>query len=72
MLVITRKEGEDIDITTVSGERIMIRVIRVKGKHVRIGVLAKRQVLIGRYIGGVRTEEDTIALTELMEEESVR
>lgn len=44
MLVITRRPGEEI----VIDEKIIIKIVRVQGNQVRIGVTAPRDVKIKR------------------------
>lgn len=48
MLVLTRKVGEKIVITTESGERIEVLLTLIEGKKARIGVIADRTVTIWR------------------------
>ncbi|MFG0334826.1 MAG: carbon storage regulator [Maioricimonas sp. JB049] len=44
MLVLTRKEGEEIQI----GTDIRIRVLRIRGGQIRVGISAPREVRIIR------------------------
>jgi carbon storage regulator len=44
MLIITRKQGESITI----GENIKVTILDVKGKYVRVGVEAPRDVAVHR------------------------
>ncbi|MFG0296075.1 MAG: carbon storage regulator [Maioricimonas sp. JB045] len=44
MLVLTRKEGEEI----VIGKDIRIRVLRIRGGQIRVGIAAPRDVRIVR------------------------
>jgi carbon storage regulator len=44
MLVLTRKEGETIAI----GEEIEIRVLRIDGDQIRLGIVAPRQMTVLR------------------------
>ena len=42
MLVLGRKEGESLVITTPAGERVTIRICAIRGNTVRVGVTAPR------------------------------
>lgn len=44
MLILTRKCGENIKV----GENITISVIEIKGNHVRIGIVAPREISVYR------------------------
>lgn len=44
MLVLTRKEGETIAI----GDEIEIRVLRIDGDQIRLGIVAPRQMTVLR------------------------
>jgi carbon storage regulator len=44
MLVLTRKEGETIAI----GDEIEVRVLRIDGDQIRIGIVAPRQTTVLR------------------------
>lgn len=48
MLILTRRTGEEIDITVPGLPPIVITVLGVKGNQVRIGVLAPKNVTIDR------------------------
>ena len=48
MLLITRRTGEQLDITLEDGRRIEIVVTGVKGNQVRLGCTAARTILIDR------------------------
>lgn len=55
-LILTRKENEDILI----GENIRVRVFRVDGRSVKIGIEAPKEtvVLRGELVGKERRERD--------------
>lgn len=44
MLILTRKEGEGIMI----GDEIEVRVVRIKGGHVRLSIEAPREINVRR------------------------
>jgi len=44
MLVLSRKEGENIKI----GDNIVIRILDIKGKQIKIGVEAPTNILVLR------------------------
>jgi len=48
MLVLTRRIGGEIIITTADGQQITVAVLGVRGNQVRIGVNAPRDVAIDR------------------------
>lgn len=48
MLVLTRRKGEYLDITTAHGERISIVVTEIEQGRVRLGVIAARETLVLR------------------------
>jgi len=66
MLVLTRKTGEDFDIQTPDGEKIIVRVTRIKGKQVCIGVIARKEVKIDRS-NRIRTPEQNAILRDIIE-----
>lgn len=45
MLILTRKQGESITI----GDNIKITILDVKGKYVRVGVEAPRELAVHRH-----------------------
>ena len=47
MLVLTRKQGTGIVLKTKSGD-IFVKLVEVKGRQVRIGIEAGRDVLVLR------------------------
>lgn len=56
MLILTRKQGESITI----GNNIKVTVLDVKGKYVRVGVEAPRDLAVHRLeISPVEKEIDT-------------
>lgn len=56
MLILTRKQGESITI----GENIKVTILDVKGKYVRVGVEAPRDLAVHRQeISPVEKENDT-------------
>ena len=62
MLVLTRKEGESVFLTTQGGERIEVVVKLIRGKQVRLGFICGPSVLINReadYVGKAEAEEET-------------
>ena len=66
MLVLTRKAGQ----TVALGGEIEIRVVRVEGDEVRLGIIAPRQVAIvrGELLEDIRAETKSaagVALSEL-------
>ncbi len=44
MLVLSRREGEGI----VIGDNVVIRIVEIRGDHVRLGIEAPRSVVIHR------------------------
>lgn len=56
MLILTRKYGESIII----GEDIKITILDCKGKNVRIGVEAPRNVAVHRQDGGQVVQEKSL------------
>lgn len=48
MLILTRRSGEQIDITLEDGRRITIFQLGVQGGHVRYGIDAPRTVIVDR------------------------
>jgi carbon storage regulator len=56
MLILTRKQGESITI----GDDIKVTILDVKGKYVRVGVDAPRDLAVHRQeISPVEEENDT-------------
>jgi carbon storage regulator len=49
VLILTRKTGEEIDITLEDGRRITITQLGVKGNQVRYGVSAPKTVIVDRH-----------------------
>jgi len=62
MLVLTRKEGETIAI----GDEIEIRVLRIDGDQIRLGIVAPRQmtVLRGELLKEINQETTDAAATK--------
>jgi carbon storage regulator len=48
MLILTRRPGESVIITTPAGERIEVAVLGVKGNQVRLGTEAPAEVTVLR------------------------
>ena len=48
MLILTRRTGEQIDITLEDGRRITITQLGVKGNQVRYGIDAPRTITVDR------------------------
>jgi carbon storage regulator CsrA len=48
MLILTRRTGEEIDITLEDGRRITIALLGVMGNQCRYGISAPKTVLIDR------------------------
>lgn len=48
MLILTRREGEALVITTPSGEQIKVALIEKSGSQVRMGIIANRSVTVDR------------------------
>ena len=48
MLILTRRTGEDVDITLEDGRRITITLLGVKGNQVRYGINAPKTITIDR------------------------
>ncbi len=48
MLIITRRTGEQIDITLEDGRRITFVQIGVKGDQVRYGISAPKTIVVDR------------------------
>ncbi len=56
MLILTRKQGESITI----GDDIKVTILDVKGKYIRVGVDAPRDLAVHRQeISPVEEENDT-------------
>lgn len=56
MLILTRKQGESITI----GDDIKVTILDVKGKYVRVGIEAPRELAVHRQeISPVGKENDT-------------
>lgn len=49
MLILTRRIGEQIDITLEDGRRITITQLGVKGNQVRYGIDAAKTIIIDRH-----------------------
>lgn len=62
MLVLTRKEGEAL----LLGDDIEIRVVRIDGEHVRLGIVAPKSVRILRteLLADIRDENGAAAIPE--------
>lgn len=62
MLVLTRKEGETIAI----GDEIEVRVLRIDGDQIRLGIVAPRQltVLRGELLKEINQETQEAANTK--------
>lgn len=62
MLVLTRKEGE----TLLLGDDIEVRVVRIDGEHVRLGIVAPRsvRVLRGELLADIQDETGSAAIPE--------
>ncbi len=56
MLILTRKSGEAITV----GENIRITILEVKGKYVRVGVEAPRELAVHREDASPPEEENKI------------
>lgn len=48
MLILTRREGEALVITTPSGEQIKVALIEKSGSQVSMGIIANRSVTVDR------------------------
>lgn len=48
MLVLTRKYDEDIVATTEDGTQVRVRVVQIKGKQVRLGIIADKHTAVHR------------------------
>lgn len=48
MLILTRRQGEALVITTQSGEEIKIALIEKSGNQVRMGIIANPSVTVDR------------------------
>lgn len=48
MLVLTRKIGSAITLTTPAGEKIEVVLVQIKDKQARIGIEAAKDVMITR------------------------
>jgi carbon storage regulator len=48
MLILTRRTGQQLDITLEDGRRIEIVQLGVKGNQVRYGIRAPRTILVDR------------------------
>jgi carbon storage regulator CsrA len=46
MLVITRREGEQI---TIGDRDVVITIVRVRGKRVRVGITAAKEIRVTRH-----------------------
>ena len=56
MLILTRKQGESITI----GDDIRVTILDVKGKYVRVGIEAPRNLAVHRQeISPIEKENDT-------------
>lgn len=57
MLILTRKQGESITI----GDNIKVTILDVKGKYVRVGVQAPRDLAVHRQeISPAEKENDSV------------
>lgn len=65
MLVVTRKKGQDIDITTPSGEKLVVRITQIKGKQCRVGIMCRREVDVDRH-DGFRTKEQDAKVYDII------
>lgn len=48
MLVLTRREGNAVVLTTPGGEKIEVYLVKIKGKQARIGIEAAKNVIVMR------------------------
>jgi len=48
MLILTRTPGEKVQITTPQGEKIILTMVRIKGKEARLGITASPDYNIDR------------------------
>jgi carbon storage regulator CsrA len=48
MLVLTRKRGQWLTITLADGREVKVEVVDIKGKQVKIGVVADKAVPVMR------------------------
>lgn len=48
MLILSRRRNEDVIITTPSGEKVLVRIIDIRGDKVRIGFHADERIEIMR------------------------
>lgn len=62
MLVLSRKEGE----TLLLGDDIEIRIVRIDGDHIRLGISAPQSVRIlrGELLADIRGETVSAAIPE--------
>jgi sRNA-binding carbon storage regulator CsrA len=65
MLVITRREGEEVVLTLPSGEEIKLVVVSLNNRHTRIGFEAPRTVGIQRYDEEQRMAKELLALKKM-------
>ncbi len=48
MLILNRKEGQSIVITTEAGEEIELSILEIKGKYAKVGIQAPATVTVDR------------------------
>lgn len=48
MLILTRRPGEGVTITTPRGETIVVELFAVKGNQVRMGFIAEKKITVHR------------------------
>jgi carbon storage regulator len=48
MLILNRKEGQSVVITTETGEEIEVDILEIKGKYAKLGFKAPKTVSVDR------------------------
>ncbi len=48
MLILNRKEGQSVVVTTEAGEEIELFILEVSGKYAKVGINAPPTVLVDR------------------------
>jgi carbon storage regulator CsrA len=65
MLIITRRTGEVLDVTLEDGHRLEFVILGVKGNQVRVGVNARRTIIVDRHEISVRKRAEAREVSDV-------